>query len=171
MGDSILTGERAEDDIARERAEELDWQRFIILLDLCYEHYIDSRTKADLAHFCRLLVDIGDDFTRDDHTRIPSRGRNQLIGERVYKAVVHDRVRTPGMTPVSNKMVFRKLVSDLVDRAHREGRPKNKTIQIYKTPAFEFVADLLYKYGITNNGRRYSASTISDWCDSVKTAK
>jgi hypothetical protein len=172
MGNTVLTSQPTKEQLARDSAEELDWERFTILLDICYEHYIEPTTKADLARFCRLLVDISDDFSGDEIDQVPSRGRDRLIGERVYKAVRYDQNRTAGNTPVSNKTVFRKLVNDLVDLAHeREGRSKNKTEQTSTTPAFKFVAKLLYKYGITNNGKEYSASTISDWCDSAKTAK
>lgn len=183
MGNTILPGERTEEQLTKESAEQLDWKRLTILLDICYEHYTDPATKADLARFCRMLVDISDGFDGDGFDCAPAWGRDRLIGERVYKAVQYDQGITAGKTPVSNKTVFKELVSELVDEAHRRGYPKTIDTttsekekdglhkNIDTNTAFKEVAELLYKYGITNKGRKYSSSTISDWCGYAKTDK
>lgn len=154
-----------EEEAKKTKAKELDWKRFGILLDMCYEFYISDTSKPDLAVFCQLMVRISQDFQGEILTFIPERWRNRLIGEMVVKAVRYDHGRVFGTKPMTNKAVFQSLVVKLVDLAYRDGHPKNKTSQKAGTTAFQFTADLIYRYGITNNGRKYSASTISNWCN------
>ena len=107
-----------------------------------------------------MVVTIGNDFTGDTFDKIPKKGCDRLLGEIITKAVNHDtkKHRDP------NKVVFKSLVKGLVGLAHDDGRKKSKAPSHDKT-AFEFVADLLFKYGIKNQGQKYSSSAIGNWCD------
>lgn len=164
MVETILTRSPTEEEVKRFEAVALDWERFVILLDLCYEHYISESAKPDLSKLCILIVQISKDFKGEIPDSIPESGRHTLIGERVVKAVSYGH-KVGGKKPITNKAVFQSLVAQLVDRAHRDGHPKNKTAQTQIRTAFEVTADLMYRYGIRNMGKKYSASTISNWCD------
>lgn len=143
-----------------------DWERLRILHEICYEHYTSVDTKPDLAAFCRLIVTISDDFEGDEFSFMPRKGVDRLVGEITSKAVRFDLIRSStGRTKVSNKAVFKSLVKSLVERAVKEGHSKNKTSQTENDTAFEVISNLLYKYGITNGGKKYSPSTISNWCE------
>jgi len=165
---TILGGgyEPSKEELARQDRVNRDWERYWVMLDLCFEHYVLKDTKSDLTHFCRMIVNIGNDFEGEELSSIPNEGRHKKVGELVSQAVAHDIGKVPGKTPVSNKEVFKGLLLKLVDQAHQDGHPKNKTAQTEKETAFQFVADLMAKYGFLNrDGRAYSASTISNWCD------
>jgi len=157
---TILTEDRTEEDVAHDEAVALDWERFQILLNICFEHYTHVDTKLSLENFTRMVVTIGNDFTGDTFDKIPKKGRDRLLGEIITKAVNHDmkKHRDP------NKVVFKSLVKDLVERAHDDDHKKSKAPS-HDVTAFEFVAGLLFKYGIKNQGQKYSSSTISNWCD------
>lgn len=172
MVETVLTKSPTEEEKKIITAEELDWERFEIVLDLCYEYYISDTAKPDLAALCRIMVKISKEFHGEIFNAIPERGRNRLIGERVVKAVSYDH-KVGGTKPITNKAVFQSLVAQLVERAHQDGHPKNKTEQRQVRTAFQVTADLLYRYGIRNKGKKYSVSTISNWCDqkSLNSAK
>ena len=155
---TILTEDRAEKDIAHDKAESLDWRRFQILLSICYEHYIHVDTKPDLATLCRTIVNIGNDFTGETFDDIPIKGRDRLVGKTIREAVDHDygKKRTGNISMKTNN-VFESLANDLIKLVHdKEGCPIDKS----KDGAPEVVAKLFFKYGITNNGKKYSASAI-----------
>jgi len=166
MAETILGAPLSEEHKKELEAQNLDWQRFCILLGICYEFYISDESKNDLAGFCKLIVTIREDFEGEHYQSMADRGCDRLIGELVIKAVKHDGVS--GKQKVSNRNVFRKLVAGLVEMSNEDGHSKNKTEQTFRQTAFGFTADLLYKYGITNKGRKFSESTISNWCDEVK---
>ena len=161
--ETILGGDKPKtaEDIAHEKAESLDWRRFETLLHICYEHYIHNDTKPNLANFTRMVFNIGNDFTGETFAEIPSKGRDRLICEVIRDAIKHERKReVAGKQLVSSAQTFRTLVIGLIKMAHdKENKPLDKS----KNGAAEFVAGLLFKYGITNNGEKYAASTINDW--------
>jgi hypothetical protein len=165
MVDTLLTRESTAEEKKLSNDQNLDWLRFSTLLEICYEHYISDDSKNDLAGFCEIIVAISEDYVGQVYPILPINARNRMVGELVSKAVKHDRTGVPGKVPVSNKAVFRRLVAELVDRAHQDGHPKNKVSQTSMSTAFEVVADILERYGITNNGARYSPKTISNWCN------
>lgn len=152
--------------------EDLDWQRYRILLEVASEHYVAVSTKPDLDVLTRMVVQISEDFEGERLERIPDRGRHRLIGEMIERAVLHDRDRESGTAPVNNKQVFKGLVRDLIDEAHRRGHVKTlrdgderreATKKGLSLTAYEFVSDLLAGYGITNNGKPYAPSTLANW--------
>jgi hypothetical protein len=162
--ETILTAELSEESRKQLETEEKDWVRFKLIIQICFEHYISAGAKMELEKFVRLIVGISRDFEGDELEVVPERGRYRIIGEYITKAVRVDLGRVPGDIPISSKSIFKPYVKDLVEMAYLDGYKKNKKSQTRKPSAYEVVAGLLYKYGITNNGQRYSASTICNWC-------
>ena len=171
MGNKTILGggyELSKEQVEKNDRTALDWERFDTMLEICYKHYMSGYTNDDLAIFCRMIVNIGKDFEGEELEVIPHIGRNRRLGELITMAVTHEHERVAGKVRISNKEVFKRLVYDLVDKAHQDGHPKNKTTQTNQKTAFQFVADLMGTYGVlSKEGRPYSASTISNWCDDV----
>lgn len=160
---TLLTEDLSKEQIAENEAIDLDWERFQILLDTCFKYYIRDDTKSDLESFCKIVVNIGNDYSGATFKDIPFKGRDRLIGKVIREAVdfEHGKKKREKGDPVSHCRIFSSLVRDLIAEAdNKDGLKGNKKLD---KNAYTVVADLIYKYGITNNGKPYKANTICNW--------
>ncbi|WP_339645557.1 hypothetical protein [uncultured Porticoccus sp.] len=156
---TLLTRKLTDEQQQQFDREKRDWDRLLVLLDLIQEGYLLGEIKFDRA--CVLAVETSKDYEGDELELLPIKGRNRLLGEFLHKIIAEKRPPTVKVVNVPESI--KKIVAELVKRAHENGYVLTREDSVTAQSAFLFVADLMWKYGI-----KLESSTIEKYYQRYK---
>lgn len=146
---TLLTQELSLEAKEKLEGESRDWERFQSLLDLLFDAYVEDE-KMTTDKLCLWAVTFAKEFEGEYLPRIPSRGRDRMIGQLIMKAISH---RSPDIRATKNYPgTIKRIVFELVNYANQtDGYVKIKTDNIIKNEqlsAFKRVAEILTRVGV-----------------------
>lgn len=150
--DTILGSPVTPEERDKRSAEEQDWDRYRILLDVLFEGYENGDIL--MPDLVRIAVNCGKDFAGDSLLSLPPGGRHQVLGQFIEKAAATEPKRTASKLRSNQPLPdsLRKLCLELFNIAVKRGKSPFRRDELPKKHRAEsapyFVAQRMIQFGI-----------------------